>query len=196
MIVGERERGRESTDPFGTLRPRKLVAFRERRKEGSGAGGDQLAYPEIVRRRLPPNVEQPDHAAQRRTGPEVALQPGSPAAAFRLAGAGVPVAGKIDEIEPAVERVDVEQPGLAGCGRYVRQAAAPDQRVEEARLADVGAADKGDLGMRRIELRIGIGIATDEANVAAQASFFCRGVCVTRRGGLPSVTVSRVNTTS
>lgn len=52
----------------------------------------------------------------------------------------------------------------------------PDEGIDQARLSDVGAADKGDFGSRRIEWRIGIGVASDEANVTAQASFFCLGV--------------------
>ena len=196
LVVREREPGRERTDTLGPLGLGKLVTFRERRKEGAGGGGEQLADLKVVWRRVATNVEQPDDPAQRGAGLQVLLEPGAPAATVRLARARIAIPGKVDEVEPAVERVDVEQPGLAGGGRDVCEATAPDEGVDQARLSDIGAADKGDFGTRRIEREIGIGVASDEANETAQASFFCLGVWVTRRGGRPSVTVSRVSTTS
>jgi len=62
-----------------------------------------------------------------------------PAGGF-VATAGVSIAGEIHEVErlPAASRnaVDVREPGLAGCRAGPRDLL-PDQRVDQARLADI-----------------------------------------------------------
>src|SRR5207302_6544509 len=108
---------------------------------------------------------------------------------------GVPVAGQVEDVEVA-HVIDVERPGLAGCVGHPRDAPA-GERVQQARLADVGAAEQGDFGKRRVERDGGCGKGADEARLdGGQASFFWRTRSVTSSGARPSVTHSAVMATS
>src|SRR5262249_29673309 len=74
----------------------------------------------------------------------------------------------------------------------------PYQRVDQTRFPDIGAADEGDFGERRIGRDVGPGKGADEGGSRrlGQASFLCRARSVTGRGGRPWVTVSGVTATS
>ncbi len=67
----------------------------------------------------------------------------------RIATAGVPVAGQVDQEERRTpvgfDAIEVGEPRLARGGARARQRL-PDQGVNQARFADVGAADHGQLG--------------------------------------------------
>ena len=78
-------------------------------------------------------------------------------------GLGIAVAGEIHEVEPILDRKPVDQAGPAGGPRRARQAGLPDERVDEARLADVGAADHDDLWQRRRRKVRRLGRRRDEA---------------------------------
>src|SRR5262249_41416164 len=132
-----------------------------------------------------------------------------------LRRAGVAVAGEVEKIQggESGERigtvsdrsplptpryfVDVHRPRLPGRRRHFGNAP-PHQRVQQGRLAHVGAAQKRDFGKRGIEHGVGAGEGADEAGNGSlgQASFLWRGRSVTSNGVRPSVTVSAVMATS
>src|SRR5204863_5815178 len=66
----------------------------------------------------------------------------------RVAAAGVAVARQIEQVERGgaapPHAIDVGEPRLAGRGTRARDALS-DQRVDQARLADIRAPDEGDL---------------------------------------------------
>src|ERR1044071_4224026 len=74
---------------------------------------------------------------------------------------------------------------------------AAGERVQQARLADVGAADEGEFGKRGVERDVGARERADETGFGlGQASFFWRGRSVTSSGARPAVTHSAVTATS
>src|SRR3989454_11610568 len=113
--------------------------------------------------------------------------------AFHLAGPGVAVPGQVEEVVGS-HVIHVERPRLP---RRPGDLGNPPARegVQQARFADVGAAEEGDFGERRVERRVGRGKRADEARVG-QASFFWRTRSVTNSGARPWVTHSAVMATS
>jgi hypothetical protein len=63
------------------------------------------------------------------------------------AATGITVTRKVHEVEPPAalsrDAVDVGEPGLAGCGAGARNPP-PDQRVDQARLADIRPSNERD----------------------------------------------------
>src|SRR6185437_5967755 len=111
---------------------------------------------------------------------------------------GVPCLSDVSHI-PTYPRLcryfeHIEHPGLARRRGHLRDPSA-DDHVEETRFPDVGASEKGDFGVGRIECDIGPGEGADEPRVG-QASFFWRGRSVTKRGCRPAVTHSALMATS
>src|SRR6266487_2923684 len=97
---------------------------------------------------------------------------------------------------PRRNLVHVERPGLAGCSGHVGNPPA-GERIKQARLADVGAADEGEFGKRGVERDVGARERADETGFElGQASFFWRGRSVTSSGARPAVTHSAVMATS
>ena len=97
--------------------------------------------------------------SRRRTGPAADL-------AFRRFG--IAVSWQIDEHQPPVEIEEVDLPGSTGGVGGSRERPASGQRVEEARLADVGPSGEGDLGQRMARQRAGLGRADNKPSVAGE----------------------------
>ena len=76
---------------------------------------------------------------------------------FCLGDGGVAVSRHVDEIEPAAEVEEVQLLRAPGRVRRARQRRAAGQRVDQRRLADVGAAGEGDF--RRADRRQAVGLA-------------------------------------
>src|SRR6185437_4647021 len=62
-----------------------------------------------------------------------------------LRGARETVARQVDEADAPVQQEEVHLAGAPRFGRRARQPRAADQRIDQAGLADVGAAGEGDL---------------------------------------------------
>src|SRR5207237_10831575 len=91
---------------------------------------------------------------------------------------------------PCWDLVHVEHPGLSRCPGHVSNPPA-GERVQQARLADVGAADEGEFGKRGVERDVGARERADETGFGlGQASFFWRGRSVTSSGARPAVATS------
>src|SRR2546426_8273367 len=164
---------------------------------------------------------QPDHAGEmvalEGMGDE-SLE-GGPIA---LARPGPAVAGEIEQIQGEGRReryLTVRIESTARTGKYLSLLPSPNlylidvqhprlprrpgdlgdpparEGVQQARFADVGAAEEGDFGERRVERRVGRGEGADEARVG-QTSFFWRTRSVPSSGGRPRVTHSAVVATS
>ena len=141
---------------------RELVALGQHREKGHRAlvegGHDGL----VGGRDAAPRVEQQADPLQRRPAAQVGLREACPGLDLLPGGGGIAVARQVDEGEPAVQVEEVE---LARAPRRVRgtgQRAAARERVDEARLADVGAAGEGDLGQAGRGQPVGAGCARDE----------------------------------
>src|SRR5271166_785748 len=81
---------------------------------------------------------------------------------------GIAVARQIDEHQPCVEIEEVDLPGPTGGVRGSSECAAPGQRVEEARLADVRTPGEGDLRQVIAGKRRRFGSAGDEPGFAGE----------------------------
>src|SRR6185312_15211598 len=95
----------------------------------------------------------------------------------------------------------VEKGGLARRSAHPREPRAPGHGVEQARLADVRAADERDLRQRRRERHERVGERPDEfdwklGERVPHASRLARARSVTIRGEVPSVIASLVMTIS
>ena len=142
---------------------RELVALGQHREEGHRAlvegGHDGL----IGRCNAPPRVEQQADPPERRPAAQVGLGEACPGLDLLFGRGGVAVARQVDENEPAVQIEEIELPRAPRRVGGARQRAAAGQRVDEARLADVGAAGEGDLGQGGRGQAIGCSDARDEA---------------------------------
>src|SRR6185312_2133235 len=72
------------------------------------------------------------------------------------------VARQVDQEQAGAEVEEVDLPRVTRARRGARQRAAAGQRVDQARLADIGAAGEGDLGQRARDQRVERGCAGDE----------------------------------
>ena len=106
---------------------------------------------------------------------------------LRLGRGGVAVAGHVDQPQAVLVR-PFEEDQFLGAARRVRgarQRVAAGQRVDQAGLADIGAAGKGDLQPRHRRQRLDRGRGPDELPVAGEqlsallrsASHRCRRSC-------------------
>src|SRR5206468_1105894 len=174
--------------PAPALALRKLVALREGRKHAGLAGGEEVLHGAVVLRGRAPDVEEPHDPGESRpveATDEQALER-RPVGLARL---GVAVAGEVQQIQgegrreryapvhagrtvctvtylsplPSPQRylVHVQHPRLPRCPGHASDPLA-DQGVQQARLADVGAADEGEFGKRWIERDVGAGERPDE----------------------------------
>ena len=142
---------------------RELVALGQDGEEGHRAlverGHDGL----VGRRDAAPRVEQQADPLQRRPASQVGLRKACPCLDLLPGGRGIAVARQIDEREPAVQVEEVQlarAPRRVGCAR---QRAPARERVDEARLADVGTAGEGDLGQAGRGQAVGARCTRDEA---------------------------------
>jgi hypothetical protein len=93
-------------------------------------------------------VHDHDDAGKRRSRTQIRFDERLPSRAQRLRCARKAIAGQVDKARGA-EIVEVD--GLRPAGRLAREgeAPAPEERIDRARLADVGAPREGDLGRSR-----------------------------------------------
>src|SRR2546422_7504022 len=188
LVRVESQRRRERPLPAPALALRKLVALREGRKHAGLAGGEEVLHGAVVLRGRAPDVEEPYDPGESRA----VKAPGEQALERRpvgLARLGVAVPGEVEKVKgvgsgewyrtarsggavftvthhsplptPDVEQKHVERSRLPRGGGHLGDPLA-DQSVQQARLADVGAADEGEFGERRIERNVGAGKRPDE----------------------------------
>src|SRR5207244_9179968 len=188
LVRVESQRRRERPCLAPALALGRLVALREGRKHAGLAGGEEVLHGAVVLRGRAPDVEEPYDPGE--SGPVKAT--GEQALERRpvgLARLGVAVAGEVEKVPgvgsgewyltvryggtvftvtyhsplptPDVEQKYVERSRLPRSGGHLGDALA-DQGVQKARLADVGAADEGEFGERRIERDVGAGERPDE----------------------------------
>ncbi len=91
-------------------------------------------------------VDQQADPAQLRPAAQVAARQCAPLRDLGLGGARVAIAWQVDQNQPFAQVEEIELPGAPGRVRDSGQGLAPGQGVDQARLADVGAAGEGDLG--------------------------------------------------
>jgi len=98
--------------------PGKLVAFRDRGKDARPLRGEAVLHGAVIGARVASDVEQPQDPGEvpaiERAGDERAEL-----AALRFPCLGVSVPRQVEEVE-GTHVVDVEGPGLAGCGTPAR----------------------------------------------------------------------------
>src|SRR5579875_2046959 len=75
----------------------------------------------------------------------------------------IAVTGHVDEEKPVGEGEEVELPRMPRTLGRAREALSPRQGVDQARLADIRAADEGDFGKARLRELIELGDAVKEA---------------------------------
>ena len=115
-----------------------------------------------------PRIDQQADAAQRRAGSQISPHQPGPALDRGLRRFGIAVARQVDQHQHAAEVEEIDLPRAARRVRGARQHAAPGQRVDKARLADIGAAGEGDLGQPLGRQPRGLGGAGDEAGLAGE----------------------------
>src|SRR5690606_847355 len=99
------------------------------------------------------HVGEQHHAAESRALEQVAIDELAPVGALALRTFGVAVAGQIDQghaslvVALGLEPTDLARATRSGAG--ANQGAPFEQAIEQAALADVGPARKGDLDQRR-----------------------------------------------
>src|SRR5262249_51216451 len=121
---------------------RQLVGLRQRDHERRLALREPRHEVELLFLGVAADGEEEAHASERRTLLEVRLDQRAPALARGLADLGVAEARQVDEEEPRLA-VDLEPVDEARAPRRARRAREPvlaDERVDQARLADVRAA--------------------------------------------------------
>jgi hypothetical protein len=93
-------------------------------------------------------VDEQEHAFQLAASFEIIADQPRPRLGLRLRGPRIAVARHVDEIERAVlsEREEIKLARPSRGHRDPRETAAPGERVDQARLADIGAAREGYLG--------------------------------------------------
>jgi tetratricopeptide (TPR) repeat protein len=204
--VGRQAELRRPLPPRGELSGSgQLVGLGERDHDRPAARRQEGAHRQVVPGRRVPDVEQPHHAGEPPPLADHAFDQAPKPASLRGGGPGVAVAGKIQEIEQG-EAEDVQVLRLSG-GPAGPSHPPAQQRVQQARFADVGAAQERDFRQSRREDVRRIGEAADEldgdagerswrARRSAYASRTARGRSVTTSGGLASVIDSGVMTTS
>jgi hypothetical protein len=90
-------------------------------------------------------VDQHEGAAERRAAGEIGAKERLPLLDHGLRGLGEAVAGEIDQVVGGAEGEEVDLLGAAGGVRGAGEGLAADEGVDQARLADVGAAGEADL---------------------------------------------------
>ena len=99
-------------------------------------------------------VDQDEGAAEVRALAKVIGDELVEAVAIGARGLGVTVARKVDEAPRLVDGEEVNLAGTAGLARDPGERRLPGEKVEERRLADVGAPDEGEL--RELRLRTAV----------------------------------------
>ncbi len=129
-------------------------------------------------------VDQQTGAAQCGARLQIETQEPVPARNLAFRRLGVAVARQIDQHEPVRNLKEIELARAPRCARGARQHAPAAQRIEKARLADIRAPGKGNLGQTVGGKRGGFAGGRDKAGLAreqAPARFACRGSEVARR---------------
>jgi hypothetical protein len=90
-------------------------------------------------------VDEDEGAPERRAAGEVGAEQGLPALDDGLRGLGEAVAGEVDQVAVGAEGEEVDLLGAARGVRGAGERLAADERVDQGRLADVGAAGEADL---------------------------------------------------
>ena len=126
-----------------------------------------------------PSVDQHEGAHQRRAAAQIVADQADPGGGFRLADRGVAVARHVDQGQPVAEREEDQLLGSPGRVRRARQRRAAGQRVDQRRLADVGAAGEGDL--RRADRRQAVGLGGGEEEIAGPGEQLAPGLDRLRR---------------
>ena len=111
-------------------------------------------------------VDQEIDALQVRPAPQIVAAKVLEPLHRLLARAGEAVAGQVDQAQPLVQHEQVDLAGAAGLVGGAGQAVAADQGVDQARLADVGAAGEGDLRQVGRGQLLDLGRAHQEAAVS------------------------------
>ena len=107
-------------------------------------------------------IDQDADPLQGRPAAQVGRRQILPGRLGRARDLGEAVARQVDETERIGEVEEVDLPGAAGRGRDPRQRSPAGERVDQARLADIGAAGEGDLRQRDRRQRLERGRARDE----------------------------------
>ena len=115
-------------------------------------------------------VNQHGGADQSGATAQVAADELLPGVDFRFGRLGEAVAGQIDQHQPATQIEHVDLLGPPRRPRDARQLIAPGQRVDQAGLADVGAARERDLGQARRRQLGELGDAGDEGALLGEQS--------------------------
>jgi len=123
-----------------------LVRLGEHEEIGDRALVEPVHHRPIRLHQAAPGIDQEEHAAQTRPAAQEPVGQPGPGLDHGLGRRGIAIARQIDEAEPATEIEEIDLLGAARCVRDAREIVAPDERVQQARLADIGATGKGDLG--------------------------------------------------
>jgi hypothetical protein len=91
-------------------------------------------------------VHDHDHAGELRTRAQIGVDERLPLRAQRLRHAGIAIARQIDEPRGLAERIEIDRLRAPGGLADEGEALAAEERIDCARLADVGAPGEGDLG--------------------------------------------------
>lgn len=127
------------------LGARELVGLGEQHEARQLARPQPFEQPPVVRRERVARIHQRDHANQGFALRQVAADQRLPACAQLLRHLGITVAGQVHQPPPAAQVEEIDHLRAPRRLADERQAPAPSERIDRARLADVRAASERNL---------------------------------------------------
>ncbi len=141
-----REFRRDGGDAVGELGRFDLVDLGEDRLVRDGGLVEQLHQRSVGLLDAVARIDQQQGAPQARPAAQIAVYQRGPALDVALRDFGEAIARQVDQHQPSRQVKEIELLRAPGPVRDARQGVAAGERVDQGRLADIGAAGKGDLG--------------------------------------------------